>query len=225
MSRFTGRVTELRRRLAAVPDRNVLRSYSQEGEDRVLASLFDGQRGGTYVDVGAHDPSRFSNTRLLYEAGWSGLNIDPRPGTEQAFARARRRDTTLECGIAQESRSGIFWQFEESALSTFDPALAQQRQAEGWRLVDTRTVQLLPLGPLVRQHLGAGPVDLLNIDVEGLDLEVLHSAELDAITYRVLCLEELSDEVLGTGPAHRFVTSKGYRLVAVTGRSRIYRLT
>ena len=53
-------------------DRNGQRSYSQEGEDRVLSSLLFKLHGakhikdGFYVDVGAHHPYRFSNTCLFY---------------------------------------------------------------------------------------------------------------------------------------------------------------
>ena len=40
-------------------------SFSQEGEDMVLARLFVGKNHGFYVDVGAHHPQRFSNTYKL----------------------------------------------------------------------------------------------------------------------------------------------------------------
>ena len=52
-------------------------SYSQEGEDMVLARYLEGQKNGFYVDVGAHHPFRFSNTYHFYLKGWHGVNIDP----------------------------------------------------------------------------------------------------------------------------------------------------
>ena len=48
-----------------IPYRQI--SYAQEGEDLILATLFDlrgSKRPGFYVDVGAHHPQRFSNTFL-----------------------------------------------------------------------------------------------------------------------------------------------------------------
>ena len=51
-------------------------SFSQEGEDLLIDRMFDGQSVGFYVDVGAHHPTRFSNTYLLYLRGWRGINID-----------------------------------------------------------------------------------------------------------------------------------------------------
>ena len=44
-------------------------SWSQGGEDLALLSIFSNQPEGTYIDVGAHHPSRFSVTRHLYQSG------------------------------------------------------------------------------------------------------------------------------------------------------------
>ena len=51
-------------------------SWSQRGEDLALLSLFDGKQNGTYLDIGAHHPTRFSVTRHLYQLGWTGVNVD-----------------------------------------------------------------------------------------------------------------------------------------------------
>src|SRR5687768_10814903 len=106
-------------------------SYAQEGEDLILLRLFDGDLPGVYVDVGAHHPFRFSNTCLLFERGWRGINIDARPGSMAAFRRARPRDINLEIGISERPAELEFFLFEEPALNTFDRALAEARQAEG----------------------------------------------------------------------------------------------
>jgi hypothetical protein len=54
-------------------------TYGQEGEDLILEKLFEGQKTGFFVDVGAHHPFRFSNTQLLYEWGWRGTTSSPLP--------------------------------------------------------------------------------------------------------------------------------------------------
>src|ERR1700733_13651528 len=83
-------------------NRRGIRSHSQEGEDRVLASLLLKAHGGIlpssgfYVDVGAHDPFRFSNTYFFYRRGWSGINIDAMPGSMRRFISHRPRDLNLE---------------------------------------------------------------------------------------------------------------------------------
>ena len=72
-------------RIGEFRDRHIagfsVRSYSQEGEDMILRRIFGDKRLGFYVDVGAHDPRRFSNTYYFYKRGWRGINIEPRPGS------------------------------------------------------------------------------------------------------------------------------------------------
>jgi len=109
-------------------------SWSQEGEDRLLARHFGGQRGGFYVDFGAHHPFRFSNTRLLWRRGWSGINIDAMPGSMAAFRRARPRNINLEIGIAQNPGSARFYIFSDNALNTFDAELAESYNRPPWQL-------------------------------------------------------------------------------------------
>src|SRR4030042_4646353 len=65
--------------------------YSQDGEDIVLASFYEEKPGykGFYVDVGALNPLRFSNTQYFYEKGWRGINIDATPGSMKEFNEIR----------------------------------------------------------------------------------------------------------------------------------------
>jgi FkbM family methyltransferase len=220
---MTRRMRRLASRLAWSFDGFASPSYSQEGEDRVLAAMFENRETGRYVDVGAHHPRRFSNTHLLHQRGWTGLNIDPLPGVAELFHRERPRDVSLRCGVSSEAGRAVFYRFAETALSTFDQRLAEDRVQQGWQLEGKEEVELLPLAALVETHLGVGqPIDLLTVDVEGLDLDVLRSAALERIRYDVLCVEELGGHGIATGPVHALVAEHGYALQAVTGRSRIY---
>lgn len=52
-------------------------SYSQSTEESVI--LEHCPATGTFLDIGAYDPRVFSNTRALYERGWSGVMVEPSP--------------------------------------------------------------------------------------------------------------------------------------------------
>lgn len=41
-------------------------SYSLNNEDLIIRNVLKGQKNGFYLDIGAHDPVRFSNTFQLY---------------------------------------------------------------------------------------------------------------------------------------------------------------
>src|SRR5690349_17698085 len=96
-------VVHVARRVLEKLDPFVQLSYSQEGEDMFLRRMFDGQKTGFYVDVGAHHPFRFSNTAYFYARGWSGINLEPDPDGADALMRYRRRDCTVNCGIGAEA--------------------------------------------------------------------------------------------------------------------------
>ena len=54
-------------------------SYAQNAEDVPPLRLFASKPEGFYVDVGAGDPVQHSVTKLFYDAGWNGINVEPGP--------------------------------------------------------------------------------------------------------------------------------------------------
>lgn len=52
-------------------------NFSQLHQDMFVLCMLDGKRGGTYLEVGAHEPVFISNTYLLESAfGWKGVGIE-----------------------------------------------------------------------------------------------------------------------------------------------------
>lgn len=51
-----------------------MKYFSQAGEDRFLEPLLPSY--GFFVDIGAYDGKRFSNTQMVYQKGWSGLAVE-----------------------------------------------------------------------------------------------------------------------------------------------------
>jgi len=156
------------------------RSFSQEGEDMILRSMFSTKpRGyhGFYVDVGAHDPERFSNTLCLYLAGWRGINIDARPGGMTAFRRRRPRDINLELAIGASRSTLTYYCFNDPALNGFRADIAKAIDEAGrFRLTSQVQLETVPLSDVLDEYLPEGQaIDLLTVDVEGMDYEVLSS--------------------------------------------------
>lgn len=194
-------------------------SYSQEGEDLVLARMFDGQPAGFYVDVGALHPIRFSNTHLLYRRGWRGINIDATPGSMEAFQKWRPRDVNIECLVSTETGSRPYYVFNEPALNTMSEDLAQQRSAENalYRVVQTMKLRARPLSDILDEHLPPGQsIDYFTIDVEGADLEVLKSNDWTRYRPKLVIAELLATDLseLGQHEVSKFLAAQGYRPIA-----------
>jgi FkbM family methyltransferase len=161
-------------------DHSVTISWSQGGEDIALLHAVSGQHNGTYIDVGAHHPSRFSVTRHLYQMGWSGVNVDANQDLIINFNNVRPRDINLCFAVGMESKY-IFTVFEEPAISTLDTQWREKFISEKNKIdkvveVNGRTLRLIldDFKPTER-------VDLLSIDAEGSDLQVLKSLEFQTL--------------------------------------------
>lgn len=191
--------------------------HSQEGEDILLERLFADKTQGFFVDVGAHHPTRFSNTFALYKRGWRGVNIDATPGSMDAFRALRPDDINLEIAISDRTEPLVLHVFREGALNTFDPALSADYAADGWEKTGMIEVQPRPLADVLDQYVAAGqPIDLLSIDVEGEDLGVLNSNDWDKYRPEVIIIEALSAPLLSLGvdPAVAFLIERGYAPVS-----------
>ena len=218
----------LRRVRALVSDPFAYRSYSQEGEDMILQRLFEGENSGLYVDVGAHHPRRFSNTCLLYRRGWTGINIEPSPSAIASFRAERPRDINIEAGISGREDVLTYFVMSDPALNSFDEQLTKLRVAStGYRVVDTRRVPVRRLDDVLRENLPAGErIDLLSIDVEGMDLAVLQSNDWEAFRPTVVMVESLDVplEEIGTSATFVFMKCQGYQLLAKTPNTLFFKL-
>jgi FkbM family methyltransferase len=200
-------------------------SYSQEGEDLILARIFATHERGFYVDVGAHDPRRFSNTYKFYRGGWRGINIDAMPGSMAAFHRIRPRDINLEVGIAREPGKLRFYQFNDPALNTFDAALAASRNGGQYRITGEAEVRTETLASVLAEHLPPGQaIDFLSVDVEGLDLAVLQSNDWTRYRPACICVEHSLGDLSGLSKTdlYRLLAPLGYQLYAKTANTLIF---
>lgn len=205
------------------------KSYSQDGEDVVLAAWYHGRKRykGFFVDVGAHHPVRFSNTWMFYRRGWRGINMDPTPGSMRPFRFFRSGDVNLEIGIGGQPTQLTFYCFNEPALNTFDETLAKQRDTgKPYRIIKTVSIPVKPLGQVLDQYLPPGqPIDFFTIDVEGLDLEVLKSNDWTKYRPEFVLVEdaEFKPGLPAASAIFAFLESQHYEMVAALKRTIIYR--
>lgn len=209
----------------------VERSYSGEGEDMILKLLFDtagADRRGFYVDVGAHDPHRFSNTHLFYRRGWRGINIDATPGSMRLFNKYRPGDVNIESGVGTAATTMQFYVFNEPAVNSFDAQLSRERHDAGpHRIEKVIDVPVAPLKDLIHGRIPSGVPSFLTVDVEGVDLDVLQSNDWGAFRPDYVLAECYGATIEGAArsPISTFLASVGYEFVAKTVNTSFYRLT
>jgi FkbM family methyltransferase len=198
-------------------------SWSQEGEDLILARFMEPRTTGFYVDVGAHDPFRFSNTAYFHARGWTGVAIEPDPDGAKLIQRYRQRDVVVNCGVAQMKSEIMFFRFNEPALNTFSAALAEQRQQrDGYKIIEQTKVFVDRLDNILSQHLSTEQkIDFMTVDAEGFDLDVLKSNDWNCFRPKMVVAEcfEINLQAPANDPTISFMTSVDYDLVAKAANS------
>ena len=95
-----------------------------------------------------------------------------------------------------------------------------QEKSTEHRIVRPIDVPVVTLAELLTSNLPPGQeIDLLTVDVEGLDLEVLQSNDWGQFRPRFIVAEELAIRALdriGESPIVQFLSGQGYRPVANT---------
>src|SRR6478735_5825192 len=110
-------------------------SYAQNHEDILLYRALRHVEHGRYVDLGAAWPTQDSVTRLFYDRGWSGVNVEPNPEFLTALLRERQRDVNLGVAVGATSDTGSFALIPDTGLSTLDSNLAEQHLADGREVI------------------------------------------------------------------------------------------
>jgi len=180
-------------------DGYALKSYSQEGEDMILRRLFENQKQGFYVDVGAHHPKRFSNTYFFYKRGWKGINIDAMPESMNIFNKLRPRDINIEIPVSNKKQILTYYAFNEPALNGFSKELSEERDGQDNYFIEfTKEIETVPLKEILDVNLLENQqIDFLSIDVEGLDFMVLKSNNFQKYRPKVILIEILGSTLQG----------------------------
>ena len=203
-----------------------LKSYSQEGEDMILRSLFEETKKGFYIDVGAHHPKRFSNTFFFYKKGWRGINIDAMPNSMKSFDKIRPRDINLEVPISDKKQKLKYYMFNEPALNGFSGELAEKRNGKNhYKIISEKKMETSTLEEILKKHLSHGQeIDFMSIDVEGLDLQVLKSNNWKRFRPKFVLIEILGSSIkdITNSKEYKYLAEFGYEIFAKTVNTVIF---
>jgi FkbM family methyltransferase len=196
-------------------------SFSQCGEDAIINSIFQYVKKkdkGYYIDIGAYHPTKGSNTYLLYKLGWRGINIDPNPHSINIFNRERPDDINLLMGISKEQKILDYYLIDEK--STMNSFSKDNLKRIGLldKVKEVRKIQTFPLSYVSEKYINnQEKVDFLNIDTEGMELEILESNNWEKISPDVIAIEQNNvltfDDVM-VSEVCKYLKSKNYSPVA-----------
>jgi len=202
-------------------------SYSQKGEDLIIDKLLEYKKNGFYVDVGAYDPHRFSNTKRFYKKGWHGINIEPNPDNYQKFVKYRKRDVNLNVGIGNVNATLNLYKFIPNTLSTFSKEEADRYIKQGYKLKNIIGVSVKKLVNVLNEYPKDKEIDFITIDTEGFDIEVLKSNDWLKFKPKLICIESVKHTIDGKNNKKKdnhelFLKNVGYEKAYNNGLNSLY---
>ena len=176
-----------------------LRFYGQNLQDKYIYENFLPFEGGTFLDIGASDGVRFSNTYFFEkERKFTGLCVEPRKSAFKRLVENRNCFCENVAVDSQEDPTAVFLEVKGygSGLSGlvrhYDPRHfdrineeTKRKDSLGSFIQKVPTVKLETLLDKYNLH----DIDLCSIDVEGAELCILQSIDWTKTRIRVLVVE------------------------------------
>jgi len=171
-------------------------AHSQKGEDILLLPTLlaaTGGKPGTYVEIGALDGIKYSNTRSLDVCyGWYGLLIEGNPANFRQLLRTKRNAKKVHAAVCASKKDGsdntIEFSAEGGQLAGAVNFLLDRNSKFAGKPLNLSTVDV-PCRPLTRimNDEGFAAADFLSLDVEGAEEEVLKNSKPEA--FKVVLVE------------------------------------
>jgi FkbM family methyltransferase len=184
---------------------------SEHEEEWAIRDFFHDRREGFFVDVGANDYRRFSNTYYLETTlGWSGLAIEPQRQFESDYRKYRPRSRFLPFFIADVSNmEATMYYVKNNPLVTSSDKAFTERYGPDAVAIQTPTITLDDL--LTREKVAN--VDFLSMDIELAEPKALKGFEIERFRPALVCIEahpEVRQQILDYFQRHRYVVVGKY---------------
>ncbi len=197
--------------------------FSQLGQDLFVLDVLGGMRDGFFLDSGASDGVRASNTRLLETSfGWTGICIEPNEAFFSALIKNRRcyclncclydREGTVEF-VEANTLGGILEEYHPAHLHFAKTTFRVPEDATG----KPRTVRKAArtVRSVLRECAAPPIIDYWSLDTEGSEFAILKSFPFDEYSFRVLTVEH--NKLPVRDQIKEFLKSHGYQRIKEMG--------
>jgi FkbM family methyltransferase len=180
-----------------------MKYYSQLGQDKWVHEIYGDLRGGYFVEVGAYNGVKISNTYFLEkELEWNGICVEPLPGI---FEELEANRTCICENVCVASHSGLV-HFKCRGKGSMIVDLGARGK------IVTREAKTLE--QILDKNNAPKYIEYLSLDTEGNELDILQVFPFDKYEFGVMTIEHNAQ----VGQAYQdrrelmvaLLTSKGY---------------
>ena len=150
--------------------------YSQQNEDKYLLNIFDIDKvqNGTYLEVGAYDGVRFSNTLFLQnEFKFSGILIEAQSNLFNRLKVNRPKDFLVSSAITNSNSLNVDFIGNNLEAGVIDNLSTNLEKHSDWYMYKVPNKKLSE----VIEDSKLDYIDVMFIDTEGSELEIVESID------------------------------------------------
>lgn len=208
------------------------KTYSQSGEDSIIMYIM-AMKGiplseCNYLDLGANHPVLMSNTYFFYEQGARGVLVEANPKLAHELEKERSGDIVLNKCISGKSGEKLDFNILNldglSKVGDVSDILLENPDA---KIEETVQLETISVNDIIEQYFGGKFPLVLNLDIEGLEKQILESIDFEKYRPMIMIIEMIpysKELVRGQKDIEllEYVKSKGYDEYAFTGINSIF---
>jgi FkbM family methyltransferase len=195
-----------------------------KGEDRCLIeNFFPGICEGKYLEVGALDGIRGSNTYAFHKVlGWKGVNIEVNPDNYERLSRNRRGDlANVHAAVCSDPQKVVHYAIGRNNTATggiweYASEAHREKYWTGMTIYDAIPTKCTPLQSILDMTVGTRRYffDLAILDIEGAEFSALLGIDYNQISFGVIIVEKNADGNINQS-VEDLLSSKGYSITNV----------
>lgn len=191
---------------------NLNYSSSQIFQEIIVLSLTDFKEDGYFVEFGAADGIKYSNTYLLEKKfGWNGILAEPALVWQNELSNNRNTNIDFDCVWHSTNEKLKFWELSDALLSGVSSSLSNSKIE---KLVNTKkeyTVTTVSLIDLLDRYSAPKKIDYLSIDTEGTEFQIMQNFDFDKFEFSFITIEHSFSK--DRDKIYNLLISNGYKRV------------
>jgi len=162
--------------------------YGQHQEERIInkyISKIPKREKGKYIDIGAGDPIKLSNSYYYYLRGWNGIVIEPHSKYNKEFKKIRPKDILLRVAISDYN--GKLEMCDTNTIGSFVGNYKRKKFPNK----EVFSIDCITINELIKKYPEFAEPDFLNIDIESNEDKALSKCNFTVFKPQVICIEYL----------------------------------
>lgn len=204
-----------------------MKYYSQFKQDQfVYENFFYDKKDGYFVDIGAHNGERDSNSLFFEELGWKGICFEPNPEMFNELKKLRKC-VCFPYAVSDKDETSTFFQITGNGPTVLsgladEYSLQAIHRINEFNLENTQEFNYIEVEcKTFNSIVDIYNIDFLSLDTEGNELKILKSIDFDKYNIDVITVENNDYD----NKFINFLTLKGYKFICRLGCDELYKKT